>query len=318
MASNTIDYPQTSLELAPIFLVGCPRSGTTLLQQMLDAHVEIAIAPETHFVENFWLKQDNYGDLAKDENYQRLIQDLVRVPEFCEMALSAEAFTAAAYAIERSYANLFCLLLSQFMKSRNVQIVGEKTPNHLLHMKTLKEFFPKSKFIHIVRDPRAVVNSWKKVPWTTGTVLGDAKIWRKYMITAQSRSIPEDTLLSLHYEELVASPESSLRRVCNFLNLAFDANMLNYYAQHSQGVNVSREPWKGNATKPISSTSLTRWQTDLATQEVAIIEAVTGKEMRQLDYSPYAPKWMVTKIVMQLRSRQLLGQAIDYIKQHIL
>ncbi|MGG6238270.1 sulfotransferase family protein [Nodosilinea sp. AN01ver1] len=303
--------------LAPIFLVGCPRSGTTLLQQMLDAHPEVAIAPETHFIRNFWLKREQYGNLENDRAYQALLHAIVALPEFTEMELSAADFVAIAQTLERSYKNLLGLLLDQFRQKRAVTMVGEKTPNHLLYMQILQEFFPEARFIHIIRDPRAVVNSWKKVPWTTGSVVGDAGVWRRYMATARQCPPAHGAIYSLHYEALVSDPEASLKAVCQFLGLPFQMAMLDYYRQDPRGVNVSREPWKGNAVKPVSSDSLTRWQQEMTAEEIATVEWVAKAEMTGLSYEPYASNWQVLRVATQLKTRRTLDRARQYVEKQI-
>lgn len=269
----------------PIFIVGCPRSGTTLLQQMLDAHPDIAIAPETFFIRHFWLQRERYGDLENDANYHRLIRDIVKIPEFKEMGLNATEFSHASSNIDRKYPSVFQLLLGQFAQKRQVKIVGEKTPNHLLYMPTIQKFFPLARFIHIVRDPRAVVNSWQKVPWTTGSPGGDAEVWRRYMSTARLCSdTVKSSLFTLHYEDLVLAPEKNIRDLCLFLNIEFSSSMLNHAENKDQLVNVVREPWKVNAKKPVNQTSLDRWRAELSKRTVFEIETIVRSEMNYLGY----------------------------------
>ncbi|MEM1253015.1 MAG: sulfotransferase [Cyanobacteria bacterium P01_H01_bin.21] len=301
--------------LDPIFLVGCPRSGTTLLQQMLDAHPDVAIAPETHFIRNFWLKREQYGDLTDDVNYQALLDAIGKIPEFAEMELSFEAFQDAAKTVDRNYAALLDLLLEQFRQSRNTKIVGEKTPNHLLYMQTLQEFFPTARFIHIVRDPRAVVNSWKTVPWSTGSISGNAEVWRRYMATARQSPPANGAIFTLHYEQLVAESEDCLRKLCHFLDLPFDAKMLDYHANHSKRVNVAREPWKGNAVRPVNNKSLTRWQQELSKAEIANIESVAGEEMCQLGYKLQSASWHLLRANAQKHTQQKLTRARKYMQR---
>ena len=268
-----------------VFIVGCPRSGTTLLQQMLDAHPDIAIAPETHFMRQFWGSHKRYGDLTEDDNYNRLIKDILNLPEFSEMELDAQAFAKTAWEVERSYAAIFQLLLQKFAQKNQVSIVGEKTPNHVLYMPDIQTIFPEACFIHIVRDPRSVVNSWRSVPWSTGTVSGDAEMWRHY-VSATQRKPPKgiNKLFTLQYEQLVVAPEKSLRSLCDFIHLEFASAMLDYHRQNSRLVNVEREPWKQNSVKPVNQQSLTKWQTDLSTQQVAQIEGIAWAEMRRFGY----------------------------------
>lgn len=301
--------------LKPIFLVGCPRSGTTLLQQMLDAHPDVAIAPETHFIRNFWLKREQYGDLTNDANYQALLDAIGSIPEFAEMELSFATFQDAAKTVDRNYAALLDLLLEQFRRSRNSKIVGEKTPNHLLYMQTLQEFFPTARFIHIVRDPRAVVNSWKTVPWSTGSIGGNAEVWKRYMATARQSPPASGAIFTLHYEQLVAESENCLRRLCDFLDLQFDAKMLDYHANYSKRVNVTREPWKGNAVRPVNNKSLTRWQQELSKAEIATIESAAGEEMCQLGYDLQSASWHLLRANAHKHTQQKLTRARKYMQR---
>lgn len=282
---NAINVSKTIQD--PIFLVGCPRSGTTLLQQMLDAHPDVAIAPETFFIRNFWLKQDKYGNLGEDHNYYQLVEDIISLPEFQEMELDPEVYRAAAWKSSRSYPLLLRLLLEQFAHKRDVAIVGEKTPNHLLYISILQQFFPTARFVHIVRDPRAVVASWQTVPWTTGTLAGDAAVWRRYMSTARGCPVAlKPSLYTLHYEALIETPKITLKALCQFLQIQFEPAMLAYHQQPSHTVNAKREPWKINAKKQLSQTSLSRWQSTLSNSMIAEIEAVVWPEMMHFGYSP--------------------------------
>jgi len=90
-----------------IFLVGCPRSGTTLLQQILNAHSQIAIAPETKFIKRYWQKRKLYGNLFDDQNYHKLISNIVKHHVFAEMELDADCFIEAALSIKRDYGSFY-------------------------------------------------------------------------------------------------------------------------------------------------------------------------------------------------------------------
>jgi hypothetical protein len=275
----------TAPSFAPIFIVGCPRSGTTLLQQMLDAHPEVAITPETHFMRLFWKYRDEYGNLKEDTHYQRLLADLVARPEFAEMGLSTPAFLEAAWQIERRYAALFQLLLQQFAHQRNVAVVGEKTPSHVHYLADMQNFFPSARFVHIVRDPRAVVNSLQSVPWLKGSPSRIARFWRNHVRAARSCPKPvKARLFTLYYEQLVREPQRVLQALCDFLQLPFNPAMLTYYQRSENSVNVTREPWKVKAIQPLDQLSIERWRNDLSAAQVAEIEASAYFEMRYRGY----------------------------------
>jgi hypothetical protein len=268
----------------PVFIVGCPRSGTTLLQRLLDAHPEMAIAPETHFIRRFWLRRDDYGDLREDDRFGRLVDDVLSIPEAAGMHLDAEEFRAAAGRIERSYAALFALLLQCYRLQRGAAIVGEKTPNHLLYMRTLQDFFPRARFIHIIRDPRAVVNSWRNVPWSTGSVRGDAGVWRRYIRTAWKQRPRSGTLHAVRYESVVSAPEQALRGICRFLRLGFAETMLTFHEQGSSVLDLEREPWKRGAAMAVYERSADDWRDSLPARDIAEVERIAGVEMMWLGY----------------------------------
>lgn len=270
---------------APVFIVGCPRSGTTLLQRMLDALPGVAIAPETHFIRRFWFRRARYGDLSSDESYARLIRDVVAIPEFADMGLDPEAFRDAAFRRTRGYGELLGLLFTQYAAVNKARIVGEKTPNHLLYMQTLETLFPLARFVHIVRDPRGVVNSWRHVPWSTGSVSRDALVWRRYLATARRRPPRRrDRLLTVRYEALLAQPAASVQRICRFIG----ADAVNDVTDDvvTGTVDVDREPWKANALRPLDPKRLDAWGSELTEEQIAQIEAITWVEMIRWGYHP--------------------------------
>ncbi|MGH7482557.1 MAG: sulfotransferase family protein, partial [Longimicrobiales bacterium] len=166
------------------FVVGCPRSGTTLVQQLLNAHPRVSIGPETHYVRRFWLARDRYGDLRGEAAWSALLRDVSAIPELRDGDVDPAVFLAAASRLPHEHPALLRLLMELFAGDRDVAVIGEKTPNHVLHMRLLQDWFPEALFVHVLRDPRAVVNSWRTVPWSTGSVSGDAAVWRRYMRSA--------------------------------------------------------------------------------------------------------------------------------------
>lgn len=264
------------------FLVGCPRSGTTLLQQMLDAHPAIAVAPETHFIRRFWLHRARYP-MDTIEEIRLLVDAIIALPEFSEMRLDPHHYRSDAIQL-RDHSSLLRLLLSQFAIRQGKQIVGEKTPNHLLYMEILKELFPDARFVHLVRDPRAVVNSWRTVPWSRGSPRRDAEVWQRYESTArkQYRQLG-DAIITIYYEDLLTNPRAVLSEVCGHLGVAFTPTMLDYHAQTST-INVVREPWKKRATEPLDVSSHGRWRIEMPMKTIREVETVVWKEMTRHGY----------------------------------
>ena len=166
----------------PIFVVGVPRSGTTLLRMMLNSHSRIAIAPETHFFRLFWANRHKYGDLNKDNNFQKLWNDLTKCKYFGDLKLkNVQKIYEDLFNGKRSYKAIFTKLIKEYAKQHNKTRWGEKTPGHLEYIKTILSFYPHAKMIHIIRDPRDVALSLKKVPWGSNDVFPIARFWKRYI-----------------------------------------------------------------------------------------------------------------------------------------
>lgn len=293
-SANGRPEPEFRSHGEPLFLVGCPRSGTTLLQRMLDAHPHVAIAPETFFIRKVYMRRREYGDLGRESNWNRLIEDVMAMPVFDEMGLTKDKFISECREIERSYSSLFGLMLRQYKTIRRARLVGEKTPNHLLYIPTLSRFFPSAVFVHIIRDPRGVVNSWKEVPWSTGSVVGDAHVWKRYLLSVRRIRKPVlSSFMTVRYEDLVENPLSSMKRVCDFLKLPFDNAVIDFNRYSETSIDKHREPWKERSFEPLDKSRALTWRKELSRKELAEIEAVVGREMRRYDYQPIAERHLV-------------------------
>lgn len=265
------------------FVVGCPRSGTTLLQQLLNAHPDISIGPETHFIHRFWQPRRRYGDLSSDTGWHALVGDVAAMAELGDMGIQRERVAREAAHLERHPKHLFRLLLELFGGS--AVVTGEKTPNHVLHMPLLERWVPESRFLHVVRDPRAVVNSWRRVPWSSGSISGDADIWRRYISTAIRNPPRDGRLLTVGYEQLLEDPEGELRRVCRFIGVPFNGAMLRHHDRTPVGLDSHREPWKRKAAEPISRAAADRWADELTPRQVFETEATVGTLLERMGYS---------------------------------
>lgn len=278
-------------DVSLFFIVGCPRSGTTLLRRMLDAHPDVAVAPETFFMRHFWEQRDAYGDLSHDAVLDQLVDDLTATPAFEELGLEEDAFRAAVHRAPRRWKTVFRVLLQQFAERRDARFVGEKTPNHVLSIPTLHRWFPEARFVHLVRDPRAVSNSWRTVPWSSEYRWRDAEVWVEFVEAGREAEASGAPVTSLHFEALVRSPEEELRAVCEGLDLPYDDRMLSFHEQEPATVDVEREPWKERATDPIDPTVADRWRDELSGHVQAQVEAVAGAEMKRWGYAVESPAW---------------------------
>ena len=299
------------------FIVGCPRSGTTLLQRMLDTHARVAVTPETHFMRRFWARRWSSGwSLPLPGRPTRLARALSQLPELQEMdfdeARLRQRLAGGAFSLGRA----FRLVLEDFADRRGVDVIGEKTPNHQIYVESLRRFFPGVRIVQILRDPRAVAASWKKVPWTTGSAATDAEIWRRY---AEEARVHEGSsavdIATVHYESLVTEPAATLQGLCDFLGLEFDEGMLRFHQGEPKGVNVEREPWKERASRPLTADRLESWRRELTATEISQVELVAGEAMEHWGYGRAATEVSSLSFgqrleITRLRARHAVERAL--------
>src|SRR4051794_12588174 len=189
----------------PIFIVGCPRSGTTLLRLMLDSHRNISCGPETHFL----------TDLAKltDESWRRL--GLFGFPKEYWHGKVADFFES----FQVDYA-----------RRRGKTRWADKTPIYTPILGFVTELFPTSQIIHVIRDGRDVVASHReKWGWRSGT--RSTRKWPRYVRIARDvgAMLPPERYLEVRYERLVADPEAVMREVLGFLDEPWDPAVLEHH-----------------------------------------------------------------------------------------
>jgi hypothetical protein len=257
----------------PIFLGGVPRSGTTLLRVILDTHPSIYFGTELRVV-----------------------------PALAALWSSADAqpILAAAYAVDSEYLrNIFVELVLSFIKpawqASGKARVAEKTPFNVLVFPELRQLFPDSALVHIIRDARDVVASrLEREKAAAGAASVDtvalarslAQEWAGVMevrrkMLADSRL--SRTYFEMRYEELVNSPYEILQALFAFIGEDFDPGVLDF---HRTCRNVDgTEEWSAAAVRrPIYASSCGRWRQSLREEELAAVLQVARPMLEELGY----------------------------------
>ena len=155
--------------MVPVFVVGVPRSGTTLLSAMLNAHPDIAISPETFFLE--WALRRRDVDPREEQGFERFWDDYSASKSFESLGLdNAVLRNNLPAGGERTFVAIFASILQTYAEAHGEARCGEKTPRHYLYIDTLLEWFPRATVVFVVRDPRAVAASLLRVPWASNDV----------------------------------------------------------------------------------------------------------------------------------------------------
>ncbi len=263
---------------APIFIVGAPRSGTTLLRNLLNRHPRLAICGETRFYHYVYMRRRSFGDLANPTRRLRLIAEYLSTERAERLGMRMAELRARLERYAVGYREFFTCLLEFYAESQGKPRYGEKTPHHALFAETLCEWYPGATILHLVRDPRDVVASLQRMPWAANSIVANAGIWKECNLAA-ARSSHRTTYLLIRYEQLVSDPEQELIRICSFLGEDFTASMLapdtSPPANHTQ-----MRPHQLAVTQE----RLGLWKQELTTGQVSLIEWKLGDGMDRFGY----------------------------------
>ena len=254
----------------PVFVLGAPRSGTTLLYHMLLSSGTFAIyMSETHV---FNLVGPRFGDLANEVNRQRLLSAWIRSFQFNRSGLQPDQFAARIMKDCRSVGDFLRIFMEQIAEQQAVDRWAECTPEHLLYVRQIKRALPDAKIIHIIRDGRDVALSevrqgWvRPLPWDRAHRLPVSGLYWEWIVRkgrADGQRIAPD-YMEVRFEELVRNPRKVLAGVSNFIG-----QDLNYETILSNAVGTVKRPntsfakdFENKGFDPVG-----RWKNDLATED---------------------------------------------------
>nr|PZN47305.1 MAG: sulfotransferase [Actinomycetota bacterium] len=286
----------------PIFIIGCPRSGTTLLQLMLHSHPRIAVAPETRFVIPAYFHRKVYGDMREPENRRRLAQWIAtgKGTKFHELGLDRDEFVTAAVHAPGSLGSVIGTAFAEYARRFGKPRWGDKRPSYFQHVGTLRRMFPDAQFIHLIRDGRDCVASLKEMPWYRGNVYTAVANWADAIDFGRRHAaeLPKDAYFELRYEDLTADPEGALRALCTFLGEEYDPAMRDQREVASQAV-PPHKVWHRNTHREVNRSRVGSWANRLEPWEVSLCETVLGERLTALGYelsgAPRASREHVSK-----------------------
>lgn len=262
------------------FIVGCPRSGTSLTQHMLSMHSDISIPPETYFFE---LAHRSFGldySFQSDACFERVLNRFIKDRRYCEFDFDMARFEALARDAERTWPGLFLALAEAWREQHGVSIFGEKSPQHYKHVERLALWFPKAKFIYLMRDPRATTLSYAKQKRIMRNVYRGMSLWlgaEESWVRAQG-SLGPDRIMKIQYEDLVNSPEKTMRKASQFLGVEYQTNMLEHHLRDTPGFLPVEKEYMENTSKPVFTDSVDAWVQEASAPFIKIVDYWAGEE----------------------------------------
>jgi hypothetical protein len=267
-------------------IFGSPRSGTTLLKETLNLHSDIFVPMQTTFIST---AAHIVGSVSSWQEASRIIADMiVHSDDFAAVLaeyLSEEDIRNAIARAEPSLGGALDAIYGSIAKSLGKRLGGDKSPDDLLSIRKLEQvglLHSDIKFIHIIRDVRGSVASLLKVDWApAGIEQYFPRIWNYTNLHLYEALIGKPNYTMLRYEDLVADPESTLRRVTTLLDVPFQAAMLDSSAR---GMALRDNPSHRNLSQPFLPDRIDAWRSQLSKELQAHCRNSAGEAMQAFGY----------------------------------
>jgi hypothetical protein len=270
----------------PLFIGGCERSGTTMLGAMLGGHSQCLCVPESQFIEHQFARDGfDPGALNPHQTLRRIVADrryrlLWRV--------EIEPDSVPVEELGSTYPTLLRWLIRTYGHTRGKEGASvwiDQTPTNFRRSLTLLRMFPEARFVHLVRDGRAVAASLLPLDWGPNNTLDAAVFWMAQCaagLAAESQLGPE-RVLRVCYEELVGNPSSTLALIARFAGLDYEPVM-------AEGRGFQPTSYSGRQHRlvghPPDRSRVDSWQQSLTPRQIEIFEAEAGEFLTMLGYIP--------------------------------
>lgn len=268
---------------APVFVIGCSRSGTTLLYHMLLSSGNFAVYRKESQI--LTLFEPRFRPLSKHANKRKMLDAWYGTRLYERSGLEPEELEPRIMAECRNGGDFLRILMEEMCRKQGVQRWAETTPEHLLYIRRIKETIPNALIIHVIRDGRDVALSWEKLsqirpfPWDRRRAAMAAGIYWEWIVNKgrdAGRTLGGD-YIEVRYEDLVHKPAEVLKNLEPFVD-----HELDYDRIAAVGIGSLSKPntaFKGEERSPIG-----RWKTDLSPSELAVLETLTGDTLDDLGY----------------------------------
>jgi hypothetical protein len=329
-----MDKPLESQHISSLpvfFIIGRPRSGTTLLRVLFEAHPHVLIPPESPFIISLYKK---YGKVTywDEPVIHEFCEDLFRQRYFDKWLIDKDVLVKNL--LEARGENTFqdmvrkvCLSYTSVFDKEEIRLIGDKNPAYSLFIERIHELFPEAKIIHITRDYRDNYLSLTKVNFEVPIVPLVVYRWKfAYRRVQKLKKKCPDLIYSLKYEDLATDPEKQFREVCRFLGLTFESEVLSFYKKKAEVEKAYADSEEialvhKSLFNPISTSRMNLWKTEMSPRQVRVADLVAGKTAEKAGYERKYPSfniglyiWILpTLIYASLMYRMiLLGDHLPY------
>jgi Sulfotransferase family len=286
--------PSRQRKRAPVFVIGCGRSGTTLLYHMILSAGNFAVYRTESNAIN--LLEPRFGDLSKEGNKRRLLEAWYDSRLYTLSGLDREKIGKKVMDEVHNGGEFLRVVMEEICRQQGVERWAECTPEHLLHLDRIKQTIPDALIVHIIRDGRDSSLSMEKghwirpFPWQKKSSLNISGLYWEWMVNKgqqDGRRLGSD-YTEVRFEELVTNPRETLAKLGEFID-----HDLDYDRIREVGIGSVSEP--NSSFKPATSEEkfnpVGRWKQKLSPAELRTFEGLVGRTLTALGYTLATTDW---------------------------
>jgi hypothetical protein len=313
------------------FILGRPRTGSTLLRTLFDAHPQVIIPQEWPMLLllHFRFEKVKYWDKPKlEEFYQSLFQPL-KIPFWsirnwpgidldllhsnllqCEGAQTLETLLKVVY-----------FHYNSFFEKKEIVLIGDKNPAISNHPELLAKLFPTAKFIHLVRDYRDNLVSLLEVDFEMPNVTLLTYRWKySFRVIEKAAARHPERFYTIRYEDLAKQPESRFGQLCSFLGIPEDPSIFSFHTrkdelEHTFPPEILQR-YFSSLMQPIDDRKVGVYKRKLTAKQIHIADLVAGQIAEKAGYQRDFTKFTVmdylwvTPAILYTQGLYLIGRMV--------
>ncbi len=279
-------YPTRKMD-SPVFLLGAPRSGTSLAYCVLLVSEQFPVyKAETHL---FDVCKPLYGDISDKKKRDKFLARWVESQQFKRSCLDKDRFLQSADRHFENYGEFLNLFMEQVARAQGKNRWLEKTPEHIFEVKNLVKWFPDARFLHVIRDGRDVSLSLRNKGWVSSRsndalrqLISAARLWYRAMEFGNwLRREAGDRYLEFRYEDLVQRDQALLDKINLFVGTELDYQLIDSRGEGAlQGGNTTYE----QSMVGLSQKGVCRWEREMSELEKQVITCCLKDMLNQKNY----------------------------------
>ena len=305
-----------------IFGTGTPRSGGTLISNMLSVHKDIIIT--TDFIHFFRHIFNFYNPLYKKENQYKLVQELCLRVKYRKNEIFSSKEILSNFINIKNY-NDILIILSEFIlsKTENKSIFGEYANTEWRNIENFLNLEKNYKAFQVIRDPRAMLVSWKKLTYATGyKYLNILFNWIDAFNYSETykKKFTTDKYLRIKFENIHEDPKKMAEKLCNFIEVKFDKSMISgeKWPKLLMGkfTNVNVSSYSNKNSYGFSVDRTTNWQQHIEDWEVALVQFLFKDQLKILNYKLLdIDKNLIKKALKIIEQDEILSKNFNSFKK---